>query len=205
MGYSVRLVAVYLCAGLLPCSGFKTAIPHDSLNIVPDSIAHTEPLHPALKNDLLRQVQHIMPTINKLLITAYGASRAPVAAAFTTCEGRYTSSSWWTSDVVLGFVLGFATGVAICFAAFTLAVRRRRCTSSAETPEPPEPPVETLPPAPSTLPEPELASLRRRPASRSFVRDVGTQSQTTYARKRVQPRFILSTNDSVDVGGTRAR
>ena len=168
MCYSVRLVAVYLCAGLLPCSGFKTAIPQDSLNIVPDSIAQ---LHPALKNDLLRQVQHIMPTINKLLITAYGASRAPVAAAFTTCEGRYTSSSWWTSDVVLGFVLGFATGVAICFAAFTLAVRRRRCTSSAETPEPP---VETLPPAPSTLPEPEFASLRRRPASRSFARDVGT-------------------------------
>ena len=68
MGYSVRLVAVYLCAGLLPCSGFKTAIPKDSLNIVPDSIAHTEPLHPALKNDLLRQVQHIMPAINKLLM-----------------------------------------------------------------------------------------------------------------------------------------
>lgn len=63
----MRLVAVYLCAGLLLCSGFKTAIPQDSLIVVPDSIAHTEPLHPALKNDLLRQVQHIMPTINKLL------------------------------------------------------------------------------------------------------------------------------------------
>ena len=42
-------------------------------------------------------------------------------------------------------------------------------------------------------------------AQPSAARDVGTQSQTTYARWRVTPRFILSTTDSVTVGDTRPR
>ena len=36
-------------------------------------------------------------------------------------------------------------------------------------------------------------------------RDVNTQSQTVYARWRAQPRFILSTYDSVQVGRTHSR
>ena len=46
------------------------------------------------------------------------------------------------------------------------------------------------------VPEPEPIRLR------APARDVGVQSQMTYARHRQQPRFVPSTGDTVDIGVT---